>query len=168
MHHVRDAIKKRRSIRKFTREPVSENDLAEIVTAGSWAPSGLNNQPWRFVTIISGKILDRLGELTRYGHILKNAPAAIAVFIDHEAMYNERKDCQAAGACIQNMLLATEELGLGAVWLGEILNQAEAVNRVLDLPERYLLMAVIALGHPADNDQTSERKDINTLILKKL
>jgi len=152
MNHIRRAIKQRRSIRKFLTRPVSDDDLAEIITAGSWAPSGLNNQPWRFATVVERSTLDRLAGLTRYGHILKNCAAAIVVFLDREAMYNDLKDHQAAGACIQNMLLATEELGLGGVWLGEILNQAAEVNRVLEIPERYELMAVLALGHPADND----------------
>jgi len=167
--HVREAIKNRRSRRKFTADAVSDDELAEIIIAGSWAPSGLNNQPWRFVTVQDRGVLNGLAGLTRYSHILKGCAAAIAVFLDREAMYNEVKDCQAAGACIQNMLLAAGEIGLGAVWLGEILNRADDVNQLLELPERYWLMAVIALGRPAaeDNPQ-SDRKPIDELIIKKI
>jgi len=168
MNNVRKAIRDRRSIRKFTPETVTEEEINEILQAGAWAPSGLNNQPWRFVSISTRNALNRLAELTRYGHILKGCPAGIAVFIDREAMYNDLKDHQAAGACIQNMLLAAHEIGLGAVWLGEILNRADEVNQVLDLAERYLLMAVIALGHPDGNRPQSSRKNLNELIIKKV
>ena len=165
---ILNAIYKRRSIREYTDEPVKIEDLREIVKAGTWAPSGLNNQPWRFVLITDTAIKLHLAEQTRYSHIVKAAPALIAVFLDIRAMYNEVKDHQAAGACIQNMLLAAEELGLGAVWLGEILNQKEQVNQIIEVSAEHDLMAVIAIGHPAHREQSSKRKDINNLIIKEI
>lgn len=163
---VLEAIYRRRSIREFTSEPVAPEDLKEIVKAGSWAPSGLNNQPWRFVLISDQAIKQSLAEQTRYGHIIKAAPALVAVYLDGSAMYNAVKDHQAAGACIQNMLLAAEELNLGAVWLGEILNKKDEVNRILDLGVEYDLMAVIAIGYPAQRNQKSQRKNLVSLIIK--
>ena len=91
---------------------------------------------------------------------------AIAVFVDKEAMYHEVKDHQAMGACIQNMLLAIHALGLGGVWLGEILKNADKVREVLELPEHLELMAVVALGYPAHRKQTSSRKPLEEVILK--
>jgi len=163
---VLDAIYTRRSIRKYTDEPVAIEDLREIVKAGSWAPSGLNNQPWRFVLITDTEINSQLAEQTRYGHVIKGAPALIAVFLDTGDMYNEVKDHQAVGACIQNMLLAAGELELGAVWLGEILNSKNQVNRILELNDNYDLMAVVALGHPAESNRSSNRKELDNLIIK--
>ncbi|MBU0482310.1 MAG: nitroreductase family protein [Proteobacteria bacterium] len=165
---VLEAIYKRRSIRDFTDRQVAVDDLREIVRAGTWAPSGLNNQPWRFVIICDRSTRLALAEQTRYSHIIRSAPALIAVFLDTDAMYNEVKDHQAAGACIQNMLLATEALGLGAVWLGEILNRKEQVNRVLGLSEQFDLMAVLATGYPAGHDQSSSRKEIHDVIIKEI
>jgi nitroreductase len=81
-------------------------------------------------------------------------------------MYHEVKDHQAIGACLQNMLLAAHAMGLGAVWLGEILKSAEPVRELLDLPESLALMAVIAVGHPGRTDQRSERKGVGELIVK--
>ena len=165
---VLEAIYTRRSIREFTDQPVLPETLHQIIKAGTWAPSGLNNQPWRFITISDNKVRLQLAEQTRYSHIIKGAPALIALFLDKDAMYNEVKDHQAAGACIQNMLLALEALDLGAVWLGEILNQKTEVNRILDLVERFDLMAVLAIGHPTHRDQTSNRKDVNDVLLKEI
>ena len=90
---------------------------------GSWAPSGLNNQPWRFVIVRDSQLRSDLADCTKYGKIIRNAPVCIAVFMDQSKSYDRVKDLQAIGACIQNMLLSIHDLGLGAVWLGEILNK---------------------------------------------
>lgn len=165
---VLDAIYQRRSIRDYTDTRVEPEKLREIVKAGAWAPSGLNNQPWRFVIVADRRVAGRLAAQTRYGHIVRAAPALIAVYLDSREMYNETKDCQAAGACIQNMLLAAEALDLGAVWLGEILNRGSEVNRILELADHYRLMAVIALGYPAHRRQKSPRKALGELIIKEI
>ena len=162
------AIRKRRSIREFTDEPVDAADLRRIVEAGIWAPSGLNNQPWRFVIILDPEIRRQLATLTRYRHIVEAAGALIAVYLDAEAMYNQVKDHQAAGACLQNMLLATEALGLGGVWLGEILNNKTEVNRVLGLGDNLDLMGLVAIGHPLHHQQKSTRKPLTTFIVKEI
>ena len=165
---ILDAIHRRRSIREFTDQPVEKNKLHEIIKAGTWAPSGLNNQPWRFATIADTAVKNDIAGLTRYSHIIKAAFALIAVFIDKKAMYHEVKDHQAMGACIQNMLLAAEALDLGAVWLGEILKNAQQVNAVLEIGDQYDLMAVIALGYPTHHNQKSQRKDIKETIIKEI
>ncbi len=163
---VQQAIRSRRSIREYTDEPVQGDLLRRIITAGIWAPSGLNNQPWRFVIVTDDSKRQALAPLTHYSHIILAAPALIVVYLDRKAMYDPLKDHQAAGACIQNMLLAAEELGLGAVWLGQILKKASEVNRVLDVDtDRHELMAVLALGHPAHRNQQSRRKPLEEFIL---
>ncbi|MGD2080202.1 MAG: nitroreductase family protein [Nitrospirota bacterium] len=161
-----EGIYTRRSIRQFTEDSVDREHLLEIIKAGTWAPSGLNNQPWRFAVLRDRETLGRLAGLTRYSKVIEAAPACIAVFIDREAMYHDVKDHQAMGACLQNMLLAAHALGLGAVWLGEILKSAAEVRSLLELPERYELMAVVALGHPARRGHTSQRKDLSEVLLK--
>ena len=163
---VLDAIYRRRSIREFTDRPISREQLHEIVAAGIWAPSGLNNQPWRFVTIQQPEIKEQLAEQTHYGHIVRNANALIAVYLARDAMYDTVKDTQSAGACIQNILLAAEALELGGVWLGQILKNKTEVNRILGLSDNFDLMAVVALGHPAHHNQKSRRKEISELLLK--
>jgi nitroreductase len=83
-------------------------------------------------------------------------------------MYNDVKDHQAMGACIQNMLLAAHALGLGAVWLGEILNNAESVRAFLELPREMELMAVVAIGHPRAGSRTSQRKKLEDVLIKEI
>jgi len=165
---VQNAIRNRRSIREFTEAPVDLDVLHRIVTAGIWAPSGLNNQPWRFVLVQDKEMQGKLALQTSCSHIILGASALIVVYLDVTATYDEVKDHQSAGACIQNMLLAAEELGLGAVWLGQILKNKKQVNAILQLNETYDLMAVLALGYPLHRKQQSQRKPLADFIIQEI
>lgn len=161
-----EGIYTRRSVRRYAGGPVEREKLMEIIRAGTWAPSGLNNQPWRFVILTEVDMRRGLAGLTKYGRIIEDAPASIAVFIDRGAMYHKVKDYQAMGACVQNMLLAAHARGLGAVWLGEILKNARKVCSLLKLPRTMELMAVVAVGRPADEHRTSTRKGLSEVLIK--
>lgn len=160
---VFEAIKKRRSIRKFKNIDVEDEKILKILDAGRYAPSGLNNQPWRF-HISKGEEKDEISKFTKYGKIIKNSNLCISVFIDTEDIYNRERDLMAVGACIENMLLEVENLDLGACWIGEILNNKEKVREFLKLDKRYELMAVIAIGYK-DETPHSERKSLNELMI---
>lgn len=163
------ALLDRRSIRKYTDGTVSDETLTTILEAGRWAPSGLNNQPWRFLVVRRGDPRhEKLAGCTKYEKIVRTSAACIAVLLEKAAMYSEMKDHQGAGACIQNMLLAIHALGLGAVWLGQIVNDQAATLGALGLdPALYELQAVIALGHP-DQRGASQRKPLSDLLLEAL
>ncbi len=162
-----EAIYSRRSVREYTGEPVDDQQILEIIKAGMWAPSGLNNQPWRFAIIKDKKLKSKIEPLTKYSRIIKGAQVLLPVFIDKKAMYHPVKDYQAMGACLQNMLLAAHSMGLGAVWLGEIIKSDKEIRKLLGLDDNLELMAVIALGHPARKDQKSRRKNMDELIVFK-
>lgn len=155
---ILDTIKSRRSVREFLPLPVEDSIIRDILEAGRWAPSGLNNQPWRFVVIRDEDTANLLAECTKYDNIIQSAQLLIAVFLDRNAMYDYTKDTQACGAAIQNMLLAAHGLGLGAVWLGEILNKKEDVGHILEAPESMELMAVIAIGYPVSDAKASSNR----------
>jgi len=159
-----DTILIRRSVREFKDRQISKEEINTILNAGRWAPSGLNNQPWRFVVIRDPETIRQLSECTHYSGIVAGAPLLIAAFLDTESSYNRTKDLQAIGASVQNMLLACCDLGLGAVWLGEILNQNEKVNSILGFPPKLELMAVLAIGEPAPGKRSSTRKPLSELV----
>jgi len=162
---VMKAIFERRSIRQFNDATVDRNLVMSAIEAASWAPSGLNNQPWRFAVIWDQSVKEALAGLTRYSATIKSAGVLVVFFLDREASYDYTKDCQAVGACLQNFLLALHTFDLGAVWIGEILKNKNEVLKVLQLPERLELMAVVAAGHPAHRNQSSHRQPIEELIL---
>lgn len=160
-------IKKRRSVRSFLDRQVETPKIKKILEAGRWAPSGLNNQPWRFVIIKNESIKEEISRLSEYSHIITNANCLILVFLDKKNSYNLIKDAQAIGACIENMLLAALDLGISSCWLGEILNQKTKVNKSLNIKSRYDLMAAVALGY-ADRKSKSNRVSLDKLILKEI
>ena len=165
MNEVLKAIYERRSVREYTDEPVPEDHILEILKAGSWAPSGLNNQPWRFAIVTDPELKQKFEPLTKYSRIIRSARCLLPVFISRQRMYHEVKDYQAMGACLQNMLLCAHSLGLGAVWLGEILKSGDEIRKLLGLSDDLDLMAVIALGWPKNRDQRSRRLPLDELIV---
>jgi nitroreductase len=160
-----ELIKSRRSVRKFTDQPVEQALINDILEAGRWAPSGAYNQAWRFVVVRDAALKEQIAQCTRYGAVVRGAAVLLPVFIHRPSMYHEAKDHQAIGACLQNMLLMIHALGLGAVWLGEILAQADQVRQILGLAPDLELMAVVALGWPAATNQKSQRKPLGELLL---
>jgi nitroreductase len=163
---ILEVIKTRRSIRNFEETAIPDALLENVLEAGRWAPSGLNNQPWRFAVVRNPAIRLEISGLTHYSGIVKNAPALIAVFLAGEDCYNRTKDVQAIGACIQNMLLEAHSVGLGCVWLGEIIKSGAEIRKILGLEEDSLeLMAVIALGFPRKKPGKVGRKELKDLIV---
>jgi nitroreductase len=154
---VVEAIRMRRSIRQFTKEAVSDEVLDQILESGLWAPSGKNNQPWKFAVVQDPMLKESLAALTHSRSIIQEAPVCVAVFLDHSRVYDRTKDVQAVGACIQNMLLTIHSLGLGGVWLGEILKNKERVGELLGAGKDLELMAVVACGHPAKGPGKGDR-----------
>jgi len=166
MKDILDIIKLRRSIREYKKKIPSEEDIEKILQAGSWAPSGLNNQPWRFLVIKDKDQKDKLAEFTKYGDIIKDAPAVIVVCMDIADSYNRDKDLMAIGACIQNMCLEAHSLGLGTCWMGEILNRKKEVCEFLNLYEELELMAVVTLGYSSEHITKGCRKSLSELKIR--
>lgn len=160
-----EIIKTRRSVRRFKPELIPDDLLDKILEAGRWAPSGLNNQAWRFAIVTNRETIKKISALTHYAKIVLAAQALIPVFLDTAKSYHREKDIQSIGACLQNMLLEVHALGLGAVWLGEIIKSNEPIKQILGLPQELELMAVIALGYPDEAPRKTKRKELKELIV---
>ncbi|MBD3306416.1 nitroreductase family protein [candidate division KSB3 bacterium] len=161
---VLEAIRTRRSIRKFTDQDVSDELVEKILTAGIWAPSGKNNQLWRFAVVKDPQFKAELAKLTKHTDILENAPVLILVFVDHTVTYDAVKDANSIGACVQNMLLAIHSLGLAAVWIAEILKNKDEVKGRCQAPDPYELMAVVALGYGAETGGQGTRNGLEDVV----
>ena len=161
---VFEAIRTRRSIRKFKSQDVPDEVIGRILTAGIWAPSGMDNQPWRFAVLRDKRMKAEIGKLTIHTEIIENAPVIIPIFLDHNVTFDVVKDAQTMGACMQNMWLALHSLGLGATWVGQILKNKEAVRTICGAPEKFELMAVFAIGYPAEDGGPGKRTPLDKLI----
>jgi len=156
-----EAILSRRSIRKYTDEPVSDDVIEAVLRAAMAAPSAGNQQSWRFIVLRSQESRDAAAECTPYGPMLRNAAFGLVIAADthdlkHEVMWQQ--DCSAA---TQNALLAAHALGLGAVWLGfwPKMERVTPLKAALGMPEGIEPLAVLAVGHPAESKPPSERYD---------
>lgn len=156
-----DAILARRSIRKYTPEPVSAEDERALLEAAMAAPSAGNEQPWHFVTIRERATLDAIPKFHEYAQMLTCAPLAILVCGD-PGRENRRaywvQDCSAA---VENMLVMAHSRGLGAVWLGvhPEVDREEACRKLLGIPRELVPFAIVSVGHPGETKPPAERYD---------
>jgi nitroreductase len=140
----------RRSIRKYTDQPVSELDIQTLLEAAMAAPSASNRRPWHFVLVDDRDVLKRLAEVHPYAKMLYEAPLCIAVCGD--TRISDRYWVQDCSAATENLLLAAAALGLGAVWLGVHPNadRVAAVADILSIPPETPPLNLISIGHPAE------------------
>jgi nitroreductase len=150
----------RRSIRAYTDEPVSEQDLKSLLEAGMAAPSGSNRQPWHFVAVTERESLRALAEAHPYGKMVASAGAAIAVCGDPSVSKWWVQDCSAA---TENILIAAAALGLGAVWIGchGSPEREEAIRGVLGITDSIAVLSLLSVGHPAEEREARTQYDPN-------
>ena len=156
---VMEAILTRRSIRKYTKKPIPDAVITQLLKAGMFAPSAGNEQPWHFIVIRDRGILDTIPEYHPYSKMLFEAPVAIVVCGDvtlekHKGLWVQ--DCAAA---VENILLAAHALGLGAVWLGVHPrdDREYGTRHLLGIPENVIPFAIISLGYPNEKKEQPER-----------
>ena len=153
----------RRSIRKYTDAPVSDEALKLALEAAMAAPSARHCDPWHFIIVREQTDRDALADALPDGQMLRHAPAGIIVCGDLAAAHRNPLSylLQDVSAAIQNLLLALHAQGLGAVWLGIHPNddRIQAVKTAFKLPEQIVPVSAIALGHPAEHPEARTRFD---------
>ena len=175
-----DCIHGRRSIRKFTDEPVSHEVLEKIVEAASYSPSWKNTQIVRYIAIESKELKDKIaGECTSCfvynGNTMNAAPMLIAVTVlknrcgyERDGSFTtSRKDTWQmldAGIANQTFCLAAHEFGLGTVIMGIF---DDTLAEVLEIPEDRELVNIICIGHPAETPDVPKRKTVDDLLIYK-
>lgn len=144
-----EAIFTRRSIRRYTKEPIAKEVIQRLLEAGMSAPSACDFQPWHLIVIDDRKILDEIPSFHKHAGMLSEAPLAILVCGEPDTSRYWQQDCAAVS---QNILLAAHALGLGAVWLGLYPREqrTQPVQKLLGIPEAVTPLSLIAIGYPAE------------------
>lgn len=153
MNDILQVIFRRRSIRKYTDQPVDDETLIQLLQAAMAAPTATNSQPWEFIVVTDGETLERLrGKLlfARY-----RAPAAIVVCGNPSIANNSSgqrywdQDCCAA---TENILIAATGLGLGSVWIGihPLPSVIKPVRELLNIPGHVIPLCMVYVGFPAE------------------
>lgn len=173
-----ECIKTRRSVRKFTEQPVDRALLEQVVAAAAYAPSWKNTQIARYTVVTDSAKKQRLADECMMDFAFNqktssHAPALVVVtaitgrsgyerdgsFSTSQGTHWQSFD---AGVAAQTFCLAAHALGLGTVIMG-IFDEAK-VRAVLDLPAEQMVSAIIAIGHPAEQPVCPKRKDVDTLL----
>lgn len=155
---VLEAIKTRRSIRKYKKDPVPQEKLEKILDAGRWAPSASNLQPWKFIVLSDFEVKERVAKLLAWGRFLAEAPMGIAVVADPGASSHPVEDGSIAA---YSMLLAAHAVGLGGCWLNPSASEEE-VKEILGIPKEHRLISVISIGYPAEAPSMT-RKELKAI-----
>lgn len=156
-----DAILSRRSIRKYTPDPVPDEVITALLKAAMSAPSAGNEQPWHFIVLRERAILDRVPDYHPHSSMIKEVPAAILVCADMERDLRQGYWIQDCAAATENILLAARALGYGTVWLGVYPREerVEGLKKLLGLPGTVIPFSLIPVGRPGEEKPSPERFD---------
>ncbi len=159
---LKEVLLKRRSVRKYTDEPVSPEQIDVLLHAAMSGPSACNIRPWEFYVVTSPEALEALRGTTVYTNM--KAPLAIVVCGNTSKTHSEQlsrfwvQDCSAA---TENILLAAADMGLGTVWCGihPQKRYEDKVAKILDLPEHLIPLNIIHVGHPDEQPEPRDQYD---------
>lgn len=169
------AIKERRSVRKFKGDPITDDLIDIVLEAGSWAPSWANTQCWRFVVVkdpqIKAELAEAIGGNNPAADAIKNAPITIVIctelqksgFYKGEAPTDKGDWFMFDSAlAVQNMILAAHSLGLGSVPVG--LFDAAKVAEILHVPPGMAVVLLLPVGYPAEIPPAPRRKELSEIV----
>ncbi len=153
-----NAILTRRSIRKYTSKPVSDETITQLLKAAMAAPTA-GNQPWHFVVIRDRAILEAFTTVHPHAQMLKQTQAAISISGDPNAGHLEERWILDCAAATENILIAANALGLGACWVGIYPVEARILKlrELLGIPEHLVPLSMVALGHPGEKKPPPDR-----------
>lgn len=152
-----EAIRKRRSVRDYTGDPIPREDLEKIVDAGRWAATGYNRQPWDFIVVTDREMIEQLKIAAQW---MENAGAIIAVALDPTTKFW----LEDGSAAVENMLIASTALGYGSCWLeGYTLPREEEFKALLGVPDNRRLLTLVPIGVPVEWPE-KEKKPLSEVI----
>jgi nitroreductase len=185
-----EVIRKRRSIRKFKDDPVSDETLNKVLEAGRWAPSAGNTQPWHFIVVTDPDVKRRIAKVCtdsskktwsrftperakylaqRGGSWDKSSmgeiPALIVVCNEVLERMREEFVLGSAWASIENMLLAATAEGLGScIYTYYDLEEEQKLKEILQVPNKYRIVAMIQLGFSSIEPPSPSRKTLKKIV----
>lgn len=172
---VKEAIERRRSIRRYRPDPLGPGLLQELLGSARLAPSGNNSQPWRFIVIEEAAARERLARVCHDQRWMAVAPVHIAVCADLGARSEEplpfdeetpgmdaKRVIRDTAIAIDHLMLRAVELGLGTCWIGWY-TQAE-IKPLLGVPENVFVLGILVVGHPAEQPAPRSRRALDELV----
>ncbi|OQX53982.1 MAG: nitroreductase [Candidatus Aminicenantes bacterium 4484_214] len=164
---VLEAIRKRRSIRKYKGDPLPEDTFHRILEAGRLAPSGKNFQPWKFIVVRDERIKRQLAEASARQYFIAEAPIIIVACGFPEQSYARLGRYMSSWAvdvaiALQQMMLQATAEGVGTCWIGAF--EEQEVKKILQVPEEVRVLGLTPLGYPAEDPPARPRKPLEQII----
>ncbi|MEM0351187.1 MAG: nitroreductase family protein [Archaeoglobaceae archaeon] len=152
-------INTRRSIRRYAKREIPDEDIKKIIYSAMQAPSAGNEQPWHFIIVRNKEKLKELSEIHPYGKMLSEASAAIVVCCDPKlSKYKLPMWVQDCSAATQNILLSARALGIGSCWLGVYPDEKrmKGIAKALGVPDEIVVFSIVSLGYPVSEEEFYE------------
>jgi len=152
-----EVIFKRRSIRRYKRQPIPDDVLKNILEAGRLAPSANNLQPWHFIVVTDQKLKEGLisGIWNRF---IKDAPVVIVGCGDKRSKWSTVD----VAIALENMVIAAAAQGVGSCWIGDF--DEGKVKRLLNIPNHLKVVAMITLGYPDEEPEMPSKKRLEEIV----
>ncbi|MBI2975267.1 MAG: nitroreductase family protein [Deltaproteobacteria bacterium] len=170
-----ELAKKRRSIRRYKPDSVPDEIINEILESARLAPSGNNTQPWRFIIVKDAAIKYKLYESSKRQKFMLEAPIIIALLADITCRVKQvnsvdipenivvlRKVIRDTAIAGEHIALAATDLGLGSCWNADF--EQEDIKPILNVPEFCFVVALFAIGYPAEDPKPRRRKPLKEII----
>jgi nitroreductase len=148
---VFEAVRTLLAVRSYDDRPIPDDVLRRIVEAGHLSASSMNRQPWHFVLVTEPDTLRAMAKTLRTGPYVSGAAAAIAVAIAESSPFG----ISDASRAIQSMVLTAWDAGVGSNWVG--FRGLHGVRSILQIPESYDVLAVVALGYPSEDHRLGRK-----------
>lgn len=147
MNVVTTVIKSRHSVRKFKPDPLDELVIHDALECAALAPTARNVQPWLFGVVRDKQALHKLAEFAANGAFIADCAACFAVFCEKKETFYLEDGC----AATENLILALQAHGVSSCWVaGDKKDYADDIRKILNVPDTYLLVSLIAAGMPAE------------------
>lgn len=162
-----EAIRKRRSIRKFKDQPVEEEKLHRVLEAGRLAPSAGNRQEWKYIVVRDPEMRRKLAEAAHGQQFVAEAGVCLvccAVGTDHVMSCGQPSYPIDVAISVDHMTLAAVEEGLGTCWIGAF--EEPEVKKLLGIPEEVRVVALLPLGYPDMEPKPRRRKSLDEIVCR--
>ncbi|HWQ79264.1 MAG TPA: nitroreductase family protein [Anaerovoracaceae bacterium] len=167
----------RRSIRKYTDQPVEEEELAQLLEAARLAPSGSNTQPWHFIVVKSGEMRSKLANIANFQNWMATAPVHIVcvadirsridgfvpVSVDEKSPVHELKQViRDTAIAVEHIVLMAEHLGIGACWVAKF--KQDQIRPVLNIPDDKYVVCILTVGYADQKPEARSRKKLEEIV----
>ena len=154
-----EALKTRRSIRKYTEQKISDKEINGIITCAMYSPSAFDKQPWQFIIINKKELFDEILKAAPHAEMIKGASHAVIICGDKNLEEEQGLLVQDISAATENLLLSAHSIGLGAVWVGiyPFADIEKGIRKLFNIPENVLPVSMVVTGYPAENPEQPKR-----------